>query len=330
MELMENRIKIGFITSSKDVLKIYFPTKEEPNLISTEPPFTPDDQIAVNCLRNSYNIKVEAVIWGTSVKDLKSFDAFVIRSPWDYMDSPESRHDFFNWVKELNNLNIKILNSYEILLWLLDKHYLKDFNNVGIKIISTNFIEKGKSINLKNIFKEKGPFIVKPCISAAGIGLRFIETIIDADKYQDEIQLELQNIGFMVQDFIKEIKTNGEWSLIFFDKEYSHAVLKKPSETGILVQGEYGGSIKFKEPPGYIIDFAKNIVSKFNEAYKLSKNENLKNGPLYLRIDVIESENGCMLSEMEGVEPELFFRAKEGSEKLFSEKLINSLKKAHN
>ena len=39
--------------------------------------------------------------------------------------------------------------------------------------------------------------------------------------------------------------------------------------------------------------------------------------PLYLRIDVIESGDGPLLSECEGVEPELFFRACPGSEQRF-------------
>jgi hypothetical protein len=43
--------------------------------------------------------------------------------------------------------------------------------------------------------------------------------------------------------------------------------------------------------------------------------------PLYLRIDVIESATGPMISECEGVEPELFFRACSGSEQRFRELL---------
>ena len=38
-----------------------------------------------------------------------------------------------------------------------------------------------------------------------------------------------------------------------------------------------------------------------------------------MRIDVIETANGPVLVECEGVEPELFFRAQAGSEALFRE-----------
>jgi hypothetical protein len=40
--------------------------------------------------------------------------------------------------------------------------------------------------------------------------------------------------------------------------------------------------------------------------------------PLYLRIDIIETAAGALLSECEGVEPELFFRARPESVALFA------------
>jgi hypothetical protein len=41
--------------------------------------------------------------------------------------------------------------------------------------------------------------------------------------------------------------------------------------------------------------------------------------PLYLRIDILETADGPRVSECEGVEPELFFRARPGSECRFRE-----------
>ena len=41
--------------------------------------------------------------------------------------------------------------------------------------------------------------------------------------------------------------------------------------------------------------------------------------PLYLRIDIIESAAGAVLSECEGVAPELFFGAHLGSAARFAE-----------
>ena len=320
-------MKIGFITAEPDVLKIYFPTREEPDFLPTEPPFTPDDQILVNHLRHKYKINIAPVVWGCPIESIIGFDALVIRSPWDYMDSADKRDAFFKWINKIRNLDIRIFNSPQVLNWLLDKHYLKDFKRIGIKIVPTEFVEKGDSINLEEIFDSKGPFIAKPCISAAGIGLRYIKDKQTAIKEQIPINAELKTVGFMVQDFIEEIKTEGEWSLIFFGGEYSHSLLKKPAEGNILVQGEYGGSLSFNKAPDEIINFGTNVISNIPKAYKLSKDGDIEENILYIRVDIISSKGKYYLSELEGVEPELFFRAKPGSEDIFSQKLLNALKK---
>ena len=323
-------MKIGLITANAKVLDTYFPTKEEPELRSTEPPFTPDDQLLVNHLRKVYGFVVDAVIWGCEVNGLKHYDAFIIRSPWDYMDNSQKREAFFQWLKELDRLKIPIFNDLKILNWLLDKHYLKDFSQAGINIVPTQFIEKGQAIDLDEVYKKKGPFIIKPCISAAGIGLRYISSSEIARHQQASIEEELQTVGFMIQDFLGDIKTNGEWSLIFFEGEYSHSVLKKPAEDNILVQGEYGGTLTFSQAPEDIISFGKNVISSIKEAYKNYAPTEICKETLYLRVDIINSGSKYYLSELEGVEPELFFRAKKGSEELFADRFIQLFKKARN
>jgi hypothetical protein len=49
--------------------------------------------------------------------------------------------------------------------------------------------------------------------------------------------------------------------------------------------------------------------------------------PLYLRIDILETGGGPRVSECEGVEPELFFRARPGSERRFCELVLERLER---
>lgn len=317
--------KIGFITSLSEKLDYYFPTIAEPDFTSTEPPFTPDDQIAVNYLRKDRNLNIEPVIWGTPPEDLKEFDLLIIRSPWDYTDSNKSRQLFLRWIEEIEKSNLNLLNSTKFIKWMLDKHYLKDFERSGIPIVPTIYTEKEEPINLKKIYKTKGAFIIKPCISAAGVGLRYIDSENCAGHYQEEINIESQYTEFMIQDFIKEIQTKGEWSLIYFGGEYSHSIHKKPATNSILVQAELGGSLHFKEPEIKLIEFGNKVMNSLATAFKIATNEDYNNDALYLRIDIIEDETGYYLSECEGVEPELFFRAKPGSEKTFAKHLYQHL-----
>ena len=46
-----------------------------------------------------------------------------------------------------------------------------------------------------------------------------------------------------MQPFIENIQTEGEYSLFFFNGEYSHAILKTPAAGDFRVQEEHGADI---------------------------------------------------------------------------------------
>ncbi len=94
-------MKISLITSPQEKLKDYFPTSAEPDFKPSEAPFTPDDQILVNHLRKRGH-EVNARTWGTEIWNENSkADLFIMRSPWDYMDTKENRFKFLKWLSEL-------------------------------------------------------------------------------------------------------------------------------------------------------------------------------------------------------------------------------------
>lgn len=312
-------MKIGFLTCSAEKLKPYFPTLAEPDFIPTDPLITPDDQIAVNDLR-ALGFTLEPIVWGSNIHSLSDFDLVVVRSPWDYMDSEENQAQFMQWVEDLETAGVPLANPAHFMQWLLDKHYLKDLGTQGINIIPTQYYEKGAQLNLLDIFSRKGAFILKPCISAAGFGLFYIQSQTDALQFQDEVNQRIKNSSYMLQDFIPEITQNGEWSLIFLGGKYSHSVHKKPGPESILVHAERGGSVNFKQPPQHIIDFANQVYCAVSPAYTKATHKTCNPDLiLYLRIDVIDTSSGPVVIECEGVEPELFFRAQVDSEKRFSQ-----------
>lgn len=311
-------MKIGFVTCDATKLAYYFPTLAEPFFIPLEPPFTPDDQIAVNDLRkNGYHIS--PVVWGGPISKLKNFQLIIVRSPWDYMDNDENKSKFMDWIKRLEQSGILVVNPSHFMQWLLDKHYLRDLDEQGVHTIPTHYLEPHSRLDLKHTLAEKGGFILKPCISAAGIGLMHIQSMDDALHYQEEIDIRLKHTAYMLQDFIPEIKNKGEWSLVFLGGRYSHAVHKKPGENSIFVHAERGGSLSFSEsPPKAVIEFAHHTYQKILPAFLQTTSMTLDPQLiLYLRLDIIETEKGPLLIECEGVEPELFFRAQPQSEVTF-------------
>ncbi len=303
-------MNIGFVACDPSKMDYYFPTRAEPLLVCTELPFTPDDQFAVNTLR-ARGHDVLPVQWGAPVASLGDVDLIVVRSPWDYMDTPENTARFFAWIESLEQAGVTVANPSCFMRWLLDKHYLADLAKQGVSVIPTRYLDLNASLALASVFDAMGAFILKPCVSAAGVGLYFIDSRQTAQRYQHDVTQSLATRTYMLQAFVPEIVTRGEWSLIFISGKYSHAVHKLPAPNEVMVHAERGGSLNLNVmPPASVIDFATAAYEKMLAVFHVYSGLSYdKQEILYLRMDVIESASGPVLLECEGVEPELFFRA---------------------
>ena len=72
--------------------------------------------------------------------------------------------------------------------------------------------------------------------------------------HSDQAALDevLTDTGALIQEFVDEIETDGEWSLVFFDGAFSHAVIKRPTAGDFRVQEDFGGSSEPRVPPAAI------------------------------------------------------------------------------
>lgn len=321
-------MRIGLVTCVPEKLRDYFPTAAEPDFVPTELPFTPDDQILVDELR-LHGHHVEPVTWGGPIDgSVRPLDRLVIRSPWDYMDSDGQRRQFMQWLADLDQAGIAVENHPRLMAWLTDKRYLKDLETVAVPVVPTEPVPPGEPLRLLEKFVEWGPLIVKPSVSAAGAGLVFLTSLAETIAFEADFQVRVQPQWYLVQPFLPEIRDRGEWSLVYLGGVYSHAVHKLPGEGKILVHAEQGGSLRFAEPPASVQTTGDRVLARMEEAFAARLGNEAKGvrfPPLYLRVDVIESAAGPVISECEGVEPELFFRAWPGSERRFRELLENSL-----
>lgn len=323
------RLRIGLITSTPEKLRDYFPTSAEPDFLPTEPPFAPDDQLLVDELRR-HSHSVQPIVWGQDITHLaRTVDCLVVRSPWDYMDSDDLRQRFLSWIAGLDQAGVRVENNPRVLNWLMDKRYLKDLEAAGVPIVPSRVVARGEIVDLLTLYRKLGPLVVKPCVSGAGVGLVFLETEAAVAGFQAEFAARCREWSYLVQPFIPEIQNAGEWSLVYLGGTCSHAVHKQPAEGKILVHAEQGGSLRFAEPPASVRAVGDLALSRLPEAFALRQGKagpKIRFPPLYLRVDVIESRTGPLLSECEGVEPELFFRARPGSEQLFRQLLEERLK----
>jgi len=262
---------------------------------SSKPGFASDDLATVRLLESA-GVEVKALPWDGELdpgmyRD-QSFDKVIIRSAWNYHLEPEK---FLQWIRKAQTENINLHNAASVVRWNLHKNYLLELSHKGIPIPPTVWVPKGKSESLPALLKEKGwaKAVVKPCISATAYNT-FLTAASGAEEHQEKF-LALQKQGdLMVQQFMPEVQEEGEWSLIFFNKQFSHAVLKRPKTTDFRVQDNFGGTAAALPAPRIATEQAKQILGLVNEPL------------LYARVDGIMSGGAFLLMELELIEPVLF------------------------
>ncbi len=272
------------------------------------PQITSDDALAAMAL-SAKDIEVIAAPWDDPSVDWTRFDGIVLRSCWNYHLHPER---FLRWLSSLPES--KLFNPLRVVKWNLHKSYLQDLQKRGAAIPDTLWIPKGTSINISNLLKESGweRAVAKPAISATA-HQTFNISISDARNWQPQLEAFLSKSDYLLQAFQPEIQEQGEWSLLFFDKQFSHAVLKKPRPNDFRVQNDFGGTTAADTPPPFVIDKAKEILSWVPEPL------------LYARVDGVISGTAFILMELELLEPSLFFQYNEKSPDRFAAALAKRL-----
>lgn len=246
------------------------------------PELTNDDRLLIPALQQ-LGVEAVPVVWDGPV-DWTDFDQVVIRSTWDYHLRPD---EFLQWIDELEKAGVAVQNVPSLVRWNIEKRYLRQLSIAGVTIPPTIWIEEREVVNSDEILNQLGwsSAIVKPTVSASAYKLRRV--------FKDEIAVQLEGPA-IVQQYIPEIVSCGEWSLVFLGGKYSHAVIKHPVAGDFRVQSEFGGRAARAEPRPDVVDEATRIVGS------------LPGRPLYARIDGIDRRGTFVLMEVELIEPELF------------------------
>jgi len=245
------------------------------------------------------NLRTIKKDWNDTNFNWSSTKSAIFRSTWNYFDQFSN---FRNWL-ELVKEQCYFINPYEQINWNLDKHYLLDLQKQDLAIVESIFVSKKTQLNLETISKSKNwkDIVIKPTISGAARHTYHLKND-EIKKFQDKWLSLTNNEDFMVQEFQKNIISSGEIAVMIFGGEYSHSVLKKAKKGDFRVQDDFGGSVEKINPPLKIIELAEKTV------------KSLKTMPLYARVDIIfDNGNNPVISELELVEPELWFRFKEES-----------------
>lgn len=249
-----------------------------------------DDLLLVSALAE-IGIRGIPAVWSRTGIDWDSFDALVMRSPWDYF---ERVTEFRRWLDARIASGVLMCNSREILDWNFDKSYLQDLARVGVELVPTICVARQEQADIAAMARARGwdDIVIKPTIGGGGYRTHRFR-VDQLPRHANEIAEILNDRGLLVQPFLPEI-ANGELSLLFFDGVYSHAALKRPKAGEYRVQFQYGGTNEDIEVSAALVAQAHVCIERCPAL------------PVYARVDGVVKDGRFLLMELEVFEPLMF------------------------
>jgi len=270
---------------------------------SKRPELTADDGRAAEALRRDGH-RVEPVPWDAPGAAWAAFDAVLVRSVWDYHLRPA---EFLLWVDAVEGTGTRLLNPPAVLRWNHHKSYLRDLALRGVEIVPTVWLPQGREADLGAVLAARGwsEAVVKPAVSASAHETWRISGAPSPDD-RGRLQALLRRGEALLQPLLPEVRSPGEWSLVFFGGAFSHAMLKRPRAGDFRVQEELGGRAEPEAPPRHLVEQAARALAAAPAPC------------LYARVDGVERAGRLVLLELELIEPVLYFGAAAGAPERFA------------
>lgn len=229
---------------------------------------------------------VEPLSW-TAAGELAGFDLVLPLVAWGY----HLRYD--QWLAFLDRVEaagVPMLNPPALLRWSGDKAYLAELADSGVPTVPTLAVESCCDADLEEARRRfrSDWLVVKPPISASASGTHRLGA-------NDDLPADSRGRPMIIQPLIEEIGRTGEFSLMLFDGQFSHAVVKRPAAGDFRVQPHLGGvTLPAKAPPG-----AERLARQALAAAPAR--------PTYARVDIVPDDEGVLrIMELELIEPALF------------------------
>ena len=223
--------------------------------------------------------------WSEPVTE--AFDLIVPLVAWGYHNAPD---DFRAAMTALAGQ--RVFNPPEIVSWNVDKRYLRDLADAGIRIIPTLFVDQVTDAEVARARVDFGQkaLVLKPVISAGAKNTLVWkgDNLTDADAPPEGVAI--------IQPFMPAIQSEGEWSLLYFAGQFSHAVLKTPKSGDFRSQPDYQANLRTLEAPAAARALADAAIDFIG-----------RDRLLYARVDMVRApDEGFCLMELELIEPDLY------------------------
>ncbi|MBI1340629.1 hypothetical protein GC169_10545 [bacterium] len=236
----------------------------------------------------AHGLALEEVIWTDPDFDPRRYDVVLPLAVWDYQDRPA---ELLTLLDRAEAAGVPVFNSAAMVRWNLRKTYLRELQGLGAPVVPTVWCETPDAPSVKVAFDALGAdeLVIKRQVGAGAQGqLRLAR----ADAPETGWVLDRPA---MIQPFLSAIADEGEYSFLFVEGAFSHAVLKRPAAHDYRIQPQHGGVSLKVDPLPDDQDLAEHVLGLLDER------------PLYARVDMVRGDDDrLMLMELELIEPFLF------------------------
>lgn len=280
---------------------------------SGSPGLTGDDALAARALAD-LGVTVDAVAWDEPGTAWEQYDAAVLRSTWDYHTRLD---DFLAWLDDIRAAEARVLNPPDVVRWNCHKRYLLDLQRRGVPIVPTAFVARDRTADLAWILDQHGwnKAVIKPAVSASARNTWMTDRST-AGRDQAKLAGMMLDSDVLVQGFLPEVIREGEFSLIFFDKRFSHCVQKKPRQGDFRTQPEFGGRGALITPVPRLIAQAQAVLDLVPRPL------------LYARVDGVVRDGVLLLMELELIEPDLLLSYAPAAPQAFASAIHSAIERA--
>ena len=169
---------------------------------------------------------------------------------------------------------------------------------MGVAIVPSIWGEAMDVGLIENTFTQfdVGKLIVKPVISTNSTDT-FLFARETLPGLIDQLSETFVGRPFLVQPFISNIQSEGEYSLFYFNRVFSHAIQKIPKPDDFRVQEEHGAEIIPVDPEPALREAGDQLMNVVDPM------------PVYGRADFVRGSDGRFLvMELELIEPSMYLR----------------------
>ncbi len=228
----------------------------------------------------------------TDPGDLTGFGLISPLIAWGY------QRDCRVWFALLDRMEaerLPVVNPTSVLRWNSDKAYLAALDTLGVAVVPTRSCD---SLDHAALAAARATFgtdiiVIKPPISGGADGTFRLAS-------GDVLPASVAGKRMMIQPYLSSIAAEGEYSLFYFDGQFSHAIIKHPATGDFRVQDQFGGYETAVSAPQAALALAEAALAA---TAQITATTALP----YARVDMLrDGEGQFRLMELELIEPSLF------------------------